>query len=126
MPAAKRRRDAVTIIDETVLLRYLLDDDAAKSARARSLVLGGNVRVYPETIVRTVCVLTEVYGVPRSLVGNVVELLLDDVSVEDEASVRLAARLFGSGKLDFDACLASARSTLHGYQTYSFARPSRR
>lgn len=120
MAADRRRGGAVTVIDETVLLRYLLNDDEAKAARARRLILGGNVRVYPDAVVRTVDALTEAYGVPRSLVGTVVELLTGDVSVQDEASVRLAARLFSTSKLDFASCLMSARSALHGYQVQSF------
>lgn len=116
MPADRKSRNVVTIVDENVILRYLLNDDASKANRARRLILGGNVRTYPEVIVRVVCVLSEVYGVPRSLIGNVIELLMGDIQVEEAASVRLAARLYSANKLDFDDCLMAARSALHGYR----------
>ncbi|MDO4289719.1 MAG: type II toxin-antitoxin system RelB/DinJ family antitoxin [Eggerthellaceae bacterium] len=113
-------RGTVTIVDETVLLRYLLVDEPAKADRAHRLIVGGNVRTYPENVARAVDALEGDYRVPRSMIGNVVALLLDDLTCEDETVVRIAARLFGSGKHDFNTCLMQARNTLHGCQTLSF------
>ena len=38
-----------TIIDETVILRYLLDDDEVLSPRAAKVIATRTARVYPET-----------------------------------------------------------------------------
>lgn len=39
-----------TIIDETVILRYLLDDDEVLSPRAAKVIATRTARVYPEII----------------------------------------------------------------------------
>lgn len=111
---------AITIVDETVLLRYVLDDEPRASAKARRLVASGSARAYPETIVLLVTLLETDYQVPRSLLGTVIELLADDVSLEGGATVRLAARLFSGSKLSFANCLLSARNALTGYPVETF------
>ncbi len=69
-----------TIVDETVLLHYLLDDEPRPSTKARRLIASGCAQAYPETAALTVQLLEEDYRVPRSLIGTVMELLADDVS----------------------------------------------
>ena len=54
-----------TIIDETVILRYLLDDDEVLSPRAAKVIATRTARVYPEIITRVVVTLRDVYKVPR-------------------------------------------------------------
>ena len=54
-----------TIIDETVILRYLLDDDEVLSPRAAKVIAARTARVYPEIITRVVVTLRDVYKVPR-------------------------------------------------------------
>ncbi len=121
------RHDApATIIDETVLLRYLLNDDARRSAQAHKLILDGNVHVYTEAIVHTVAVLSDLYGVPHSLIGHVIELLMDDVLTDEEAAIRLAARFYADGRIDFDTCLTLARMALKGQRGLSFDPASAR
>lgn len=110
------------LVDETILLRYLLRDDERKADTAHRLILGGNVHAHPETIVKTVGILSDTYRVPRSLIGSVVGLLLEDIAVFDVAAVRLAARLFAEGKTSFDACLLDARHIIGGYRVESFDR----
>ena len=46
-----------TIIDETVILRYLLDDDEVLSPRAAKVIATRTARVYPEIITRVVVTL---------------------------------------------------------------------
>lgn len=110
------------LVDETILLRYLLRDDERKADTAHRLILGGNVHAHPETIVKTVGILSDTYRVPRSLIGSVIGLLLEDIAIFDVAAVRLAARLFAEGKTSFDACLLDARHIIGGYRVESFDR----
>lgn len=110
----------VTIVDETVLLRYLLDDDPRPSAKARRLIASGCAQAYPEVAARTVRLLEEDYRVPRSLIGTVMELLADDVSFQDGMAVRLAARLYAGNRLTFTACLTAARNVLTGHPVQTF------
>ena len=78
--------------------------------------------MYPETVVATVEALERDYGVPRSLIGTVMALLADDVSMEDGAAVRLAARLYGTGRLTFAESLLAARNILTGYPIETFSK----
>ncbi|MDO4590997.1 MAG: type II toxin-antitoxin system VapC family toxin [Slackia sp.] len=113
----------ITIIDETVILRYLLNDEKRQSAEARRIIEQGDAYTYPEIIARVVVVLRDVYRVPRSLIGRTIVRLLDDVTVAEEEAVRLAARSFGTTLLDFTDCMVVARNTLHGYRVKSFDKP---
>lgn len=107
-------------MDETVLLHYLLDDEPRPSTKARRLIASGCAQAYPETAALTVQLLEEDYRVPRSLIGTVMELLADDVSFQDGATVRLAARLYAGNRLSFTACLIAARNVLTGYPVETF------
>lgn len=68
-----------TIIDETVILRYLLDDDEVLSPRAAKVIATRTARVYPEIITRVVVTLRDVYKVPRVEIAAAMKRLLDDV-----------------------------------------------
>ena len=68
-----------TIIDETVILRYLLDDDEVLSPRAAKVIATRTARVYPEIITRVVVTLRDVYKVPRVEIAAALKRLLDDV-----------------------------------------------
>lgn len=72
-----------TIIDETVILRYLLDDDEVLSPRAAKVIATRTARVYPEIITRVVVTLRDVYKVPRAEIATAMRRLLDDVMVDE-------------------------------------------
>ena len=81
-----------TIIDETVILRYLLDDDEVLSPRAAKVIATRTARVYPEIITRVVVTLRDVYKVPRVEITAAMKRLLDDVMVDEPTVVALAVR----------------------------------
>lgn len=119
-PVPQPQNSQVVIVDETVLLHYLLDDEPRAAAKARRIVASGCAQTHPETIVALATTLEDDYDVPRSLLGTVIELLADDVSLEDGAAVRLAGRLFAGNRLSFSDCLLSARNVLTGYPVETF------
>lgn len=82
-----------TIIDETVILRYLLDDDEVLSPRAAKVIATRTARVYPEIITRVVVTLRDVYKVPRVEIAAAMKRLLDDVMVDEPTVVALAVKL---------------------------------
>lgn len=94
-----------TIIDETVILRYLLDDDEVLSPRAAKVIATRTARVYPEIITRVVVTLRDVYKVPRVQITAAMKRLLDDVMVDEPTVVALAVKLFGKpiiqGMIDY-------------------------
>lgn len=81
-----------TIIDETVILRYLLDDDEVLSPRAAKVIATRTARVYPEIITRVVVTLRDVYKVPRVEIAAAMKRLLDDVMVDEPTVVALAVK----------------------------------
>lgn len=111
------------IVDETVLLRYLLDDDPFQSPQAAELIATGEVRIYPEIITRTVVTLRDVYDVPRAEIARAMTALLDDVLVNEPTVCALAIRIFGRMQMDFTDCLLVARTAIYGDDIKSFGKP---
>ena len=114
--------NGLVIVDETILLRYLLDDDPRRSAKARRIIGSGMARIYPESVIRVLQALEETYRVPRSLIGTVLTLLSDDVAIHDCAAVCLAGRLYTGNRLPFASCLTPARSALTGLRGETFTK----
>lgn len=112
-----------TIIDETVILRYLLDDDEVLSPRAKEVIATRTARVYPETITRVVVTLRDVYKVPRAEIATAMRRLLDDVMVDEPTVVALAVKLFGKTHMDFTDCLLAARTAIYNDDVVSFGKP---
>lgn len=112
-----------TIIDETVILRYLLDDDEILSPRAAKVIAARTARVYPEIITRVVVTLRNVYKVPRTEIAAAMARLLDDVMVDEPTVIAFAIRLFGKTHLDFTDCLLAARTTIYNDDVVSFGKP---
>ena len=107
-----------TIIDETVILRYLLDDDEVLSPRAAKVIATRTARVYPEIITRVVVTLRDVYKVPRVEIAAAMKRLLDEPTV-----VALAVKLFGKTHMDFSDCLLAARTAIYNDDVVSFGKP---
>lgn len=112
-----------TIIDETVILRYLLDDDEVLSPRAAKVIATRTARVYPEIITRIVVTLRDVYKVPRVEIATAMKRLLDDVMVDEPTVVALAVKLFGKTHMDFTDCLLAARTAIYNDDAVSFGKP---
>lgn len=86
-----------TIIDETVILRYLLNDDEVLSPRAAKVIATRTARVYPEIITR--------------------------VMVDEPTVIALAIKLFGKTHMDFTDCLLAARTAIYNDDVVSFGKP---
>lgn len=112
-----------TIIDETVILLYLLDDDEVLSPRAAKVIATRTARVYPEIITRVVVTLRDVYKVPRVEIAAAMKRLLDDVMVDEPTVVALAVKLFGKTHMDFTDCLLAARTAIYNDDVVSFGKP---
>ena len=108
-----------TIIDETVILRYLLNDDEVLSPRAAKVIATRTARVYPEIITRVVVTLRDVYNVPRVEIAAAMTKLLDDVMLDEPTVIALAIKLFGKTHMDF-TCLDIKMSVLHAYARERF------
>lgn len=111
------------LIDETVILRYLLGDHKTNSRDAADAIATGECYTYPEIFARVAVTLRDIYRVPRSQIGFTLIELLDDIEVIEEDVVRYASRLFGSSMLDYVDCLLVARNALYNTQIMSFDKP---
>ncbi len=111
------------LIDETVILRYVLEDDKRYFKEACTVISTGEAYTYPEIFARVAVSLRDVYRVPRTQIGYTLDELLNDINVVDEDVVRYASRLFGSSMLDYVDCLMVARNALRGEQILSFDKP---
>ncbi|MCD8199970.1 MAG: hypothetical protein LUD25_03285 [Coriobacteriaceae bacterium] len=112
-----------TLIDETVILRYLLEDEPRTFQQACSVIESGEAYTYPEIFARCAVTLRDVYRVPRSQIGAVLNEVLDDIYVVEDDTVRYANNLFGTSMLDYVDCLFVARNTLKKEHVMSFDKP---
>ncbi len=111
------------LIDETVILRYVLEDEKRQFKDACAVISAGRAYTYPEIFARVAVTLRDTYRVPRSQIAFTLVELLNDIYVIDEDTVRYASRLFGSSMLDYVDCLMVARNAVHGDEIMSFDKP---
>ena len=111
------------LIDETVILRYLLKDHKGNYKEACDVIATGEAYTYPEIFARVAISLRDIYRVPRSQIGFTLLELMEDIYVVEEDVVRYASRLFGSSMLDYVDCLLVARNAINGEQVMSFDKP---
>ena len=112
-----------TVIDESVILRYLLDDDKVESKQAYDVISTGQAQTYPESIARVAITLRDVYRVPRSMIGTALLYLLEDVHINDQAIVEYSVRLFASTVLDYNDCMLLARNAVAGNPIVTIDKP---
>jgi predicted nucleic-acid-binding protein len=98
-------------VDTKVVVRYLVRDDDAQSARARDIIRSGHIFVSLTVILECEWVLRSFYGFSRPETIGALEAFCGtpDVSVGDAAAVERAFRLTELG-LDFADALHLAQA----------------
>ncbi len=109
-----------TMLDETAILRYVLNDNAKQARQVADVIASGDAYVYPEMITRAAVVLRDVYHVPRTMVARVLDWMIDEVNAAERAEIKHAIRLFGDTPMDFTDCMLVARNTISGHSVLSF------
>lgn len=109
------------IADTNILVRYLTRDDEKAADKAAEIIRGG-VEILPETVPELIYVLTSrsLYGMPRAVVAESVEALLDEVTVDRKNVIKHALKIYQDTKLDFVDCLLIAEGTASDTEVYSF------
>jgi predicted nucleic-acid-binding protein len=102
-------------VDTNVLLRLLLDDDAAQARAARAFQRAhGSLFLSHAVLLEASWVLVSGYGFTRDKLAAVVEMLIDadGFVIQEPAVVQGALREFRSSRAGFADCLilATARS----------------
>ncbi|HME83523.1 MAG TPA: type II toxin-antitoxin system VapC family toxin [Roseiarcus sp.] len=103
--------DVMLAVDTNIVIRYLVKDDDAQSARARDVVRSGPIFLSPTVVLECEWVLRTLYGFSRSEVVRALEALCGtpDVSVGEAAAVKRAFQLAELG-VDFADALHLAQA----------------
>lgn len=110
-------------LDTTVLIRFLVEDDAAQLAAARKLVRkcvnAGETLYVPVTVALELeWVLRASFGFGKPVVVQALSRLLSSVelSFESEGAIEVALVHYGKGSADFSDCLHVALASDAGEQ----------
>lgn len=116
-------------LDTNVLVRYIMQDDAAQSARASALLDALTVDepgwISMVSVVELVWVLGASYGLDRTQLADALEALLrtKELMVERAEVVWKAVRGYRDSKADFADCLIACCATTAGCErTMTFDR----
>ena len=104
----------ITVLDESAILRYLLDDERKKARQVAEVIASGQAYSFPEVFARVAVTLRDVYQVPRSLISEALLTL---------HNVRYATRMFGTTLFDYIDCLLVARTHLYEFDVVTFDKP---
>lgn len=110
-------------LDTNVLVRYLVQDDPAQSARANALIDSLTAEapgfVALVSVVELLGILQSCYGTSRETQVQVLERLLDsrELRVEQAEVVREALSRFRIGRADFADCLIECCAAAAGCTT---------
>lgn len=112
----------MTALDTNVLVRFLVEDDAAQSARAAALIdeaVAADERLYVSDVVlcELVWVLSGAYGFRRPQISSVLSELARARHLEFDSSDRIVrcVRAFEAGRGDFADYLISEHARDAGY-----------
>jgi len=108
-------------LDTTILVRFLVEDDAAQLAAARRLIRkcvnAGEMLFVPVTVsLELEWVLRSSFGFSKSVVIQTLAQLLASIelSFESEGALEVALVLYGQSTVDFSDCLHIALSSRAG------------
>jgi predicted nucleic-acid-binding protein len=106
--------------DTNVLVRFLMNDDASQSARAKAFLSHENVWVSKTVLLETAWVLLSVYRVPAQDVNHILKrtLGLPNIHVEDAVQVARAFEWTASGIEFADALHLASVANAHSFLTF--------
>ena len=120
-------------VDTNVLVRLLVNDDAAQAARARDLIDAqagedGSIWVSDTVLVELVWVLSRAYDRSRAAVAAALRALASHatMTLESPLAVRAAIAAFEAGAADFADCLLAEKAQSAGCgQLFTFDKGMR-
>ncbi len=118
----------MTLIDANIILRYLLNDHAEMSVKAKDILTGGPVHILTQVVAETIYVLGGVYGVKRPDITAALHkvIALPTVQLENSEVVIMAIDEFAASKLDFVDLLLYANHQITGLPVETFDKALKR
>ena len=109
-------------IDANVCLRYLLDDHAELSPKAKEIIEQNTVEVPIEILCEVVYVLTEHYQIERQNTAVTLKGFFEKTRciLQHKEAVFKALDYFGNNNLDFADCLLAGYSEIENDEIFTF------
>ena len=109
-------------IDANIVLRYLLDDHAELSPKAKSIIDQNVVEVPIEVLCEVVFVLTGHYSADRLSVSTELQHFFEQTNctVPHRETVLRGIAYFGKQNLDFVDCLLASYAEVEGDEIFTF------
>lgn len=104
-------------------MRYLLDDHAELSARARQIIDSDkNLFICDGVCAEIVYVLSKVYNVERELIKQTISEFLDKVNINvgNKVLINKSLELFSSNNVDYIDCLLCAYNHIENVKVETF------
>lgn len=112
------------ITDANIILRYLLNDNDALSAKAAQILEESLIHIPFEVCAEVVYVLEKVYSVSRSDIRNALTSLVgySNISTNDTAVLKEAMLIYESQNIDFVDSILISYYRILGITIHSFDR----
>jgi len=110
----------MTVLDANMILRYLLNDNAAMAETAERYIEAGNVSVTIEVMAEVVYVLKGVYFMERDLIAQTLRTFLSLVACRDWDVLECALNTYSERSLDFVDCILYGYHCVRGAEIATF------
>ena len=108
------------ILDANIILRYLLNDNAALADKATEYVDRADAFVTIEVIAEVVYVLKGVYSLDRPKIRDILKAFLELVKCKHRNIIFTALDLYGDRNLDFVDCVLYAYHKVENAEIATF------
>jgi predicted nucleic-acid-binding protein len=110
------------IVDANIVLRYILDDHAELSVKAKEIVENNAVTVPIEVLCEVVFVLSGMYGISRIDISSTLIDFFEQTNcmLPHRGAVLKGLEFFSENKLDFVDCLLAGYSMIERVEVYTF------
>lgn len=110
----------MVLLDASMILRYLLNDNQEMADKAERLLNNGDVAVTIEVVAEVVYVLKGVYSMDREKIVETVKDYLELVSCQKRDVLITALDAYGQCNLDFIDCILYGYHSAEGVEVATF------
>ena len=109
-------------VDANIILRYILNDHAELSSKAKEIIEQHNVEVPVEVLCEIVYVLNGNYKIARQIVSSELVRFIEQTkcSIPHQGVVLQALRYFYETSLDFVDCILAAYAKIENDEIHTF------